>query len=175
MSKNGYIKRVKASAFRTQRRGGKGIAMSVKDEDEIETILSTKNHNTLMFFTNTGRVFRLPTYEIPEMQRTAKGQPVVQFLSLAKDESIASVLDLTNIPGKHLFLISKAAVVKRIDIADIANIRASGLIVMKPHDGDALGWVRVTDGTDNILLVSRGGKAIQFDENDVRVMGRAAA
>jgi DNA gyrase subunit A len=175
MSKNGYIKRVKASAFRTQRRGGKWIAMSVKDEDEIETILSTKNHNTLMFFTNTGRVFRLPTYEIPEMQRTAKGQPVVQFLSLAKDESIASVLDLTNIPGKHLFLISKAAVVKRIDIADIANIRASGLIVMKPHDGDALGWVRVTDGTDNILLVSRGGKAIQFDENDVRVMGRAAA
>jgi DNA gyrase subunit A len=175
MSKNGYIKRVKASAFRTQRRGGKWIAMSVKDEDEIETILSTKNHNTLMFFTNTGRVFRLPTYEIPEMQRTAKGQPVVQFLSLAKDEQIASVLDLTNIPGKHLFLISKAAVVKRIDIADIANIRASGLIVMKPHDGDALGWVRVTDGTDNILLVSRGGKAIQFDENDVRVMWRAAA
>lgn len=128
-----------------------------------------------MFFTNTGRVFRLPTYEIPEMQRTAKWQPVVQFLSLAKDESIATVLDLTNIPGKHLFLISKAAVVKRIDIQDIANIRSSGLIVMKPHDGDALGWVRVTDGTDNILLVSRGGKAIQFDENDVRVMGRAAA
>ena len=88
-------------------------------------------------------------------KRQAKGQPVVQFLSLAKDESIATVLDLTNIPGKHLFLISKAAVVKRIDIEDIANIRSSGLIVMKPHDGDALGWVRVTDGTDNILLVSR--------------------
>ena len=175
LSKNGYIKRVKASAFRTQRRGGKGIAMAVKDEDEIDTILSTKNHNTLMFFTNTGRVFRLPTYEIPEMQRTAKGQPVVQFLSLAKDESIATVLDLTNMPWKHLFLISKAAVVKRIDIDDIANIRSSGLIVMKPHEWDALGWVRVTDGTDNILLVSRGGKAIQFSENDVRVMGRAAA
>lgn len=156
LSKNGYIKRVKASAFRTQRRGGKGIAMAVKDQDEIETILSTKNHNTLMFFTNTGRVFRLPAYEIPEMQRTAKGQPIVQFLSLAKDEAIATVLDLTNTSGKHLFLISKAAVVKRIDIADVANIRASGLIVMKPHDGDALGWVRVTDGSDNILLVSRG-------------------
>lgn len=175
LSKNGYIKRVKASAFRTQRRGGKGIAMAVKDEDEIETILSTKNHNTLMFFTNTGRVFRLPAYEIPEMQRTAKGQPIVQFLSLAKDEAIATVLDLTNTSGKHLFLISRAAVVKRIDVADIANVRSSGLIVMKPHDGDTLGWVRVTDGTDNILLVSRGGKAIQFDENDVRVMGRAAA
>ncbi len=175
LSKNGYIKRVKSSSFRTQRRWGKGIAMAVKDEDEIDTIISTKNHNILMFFTNTGRVFRLPTYEIPEMQRTAKGQPVVQFLTLAKDESITTVLDLTNTDGKFLCLISKAAVVKRIDIADVANIRASGLIVMKPHDGDALGWVRVTDGTDNILLVSRGGKAIQFDENDVRVMGRAAA
>ncbi len=156
LSKNGYVKRVKASSFRTQRRGGKGIAMAVKDEDEIDAILSTKNHNTLMFFTNTGRVFRIPAYEIPEMQRTAKGQPVVQFLALAKDESIATVLDLTNVGGKHLFLISKAAVVKRIDIADIANVRASGLIVMKPHNGDSLGWVRVTDGTDNIVLVSRG-------------------
>lgn len=175
LSKNGYIKRVKSSAFRTQRRGGKGIAMAVKDEDEIDTILSTKNHNMLMFFTNTGRVFRLPTYEIPEMQRTAKGQPVVQFLALAKDESIATVLDLTGTDWKHLCLISKKAVVKRIDIAEVASIRASGLIVMKPHDDDALGWVRVTDGTDNILLVSSGGKAIQFDENDVRVMGRAAA
>lgn len=175
LSKNGYIKRVKASSFRTQRRGWKGIAMAVKDEDEIDTILSTKNHNMLMFFTNTGRVFRLPTYEIPEMQRTAKGQPIVQFLALAKDEAIATVLDLNNVVGKHLFLISKEAVVKRIDIAEIANIRSSWLIVMKPHDGDALGWVRVTDGTDNILLVSRGGKAIQFDENDVRVMWRAAA
>jgi DNA gyrase subunit A len=175
LSKNGYVKRVKSSSFRTQRRGGKGIAMAVKDEDEIDTILSTKNHNTLMFFTNTGRVFRIPTYEIPEMQRTAKGQPIVQFLALAKDESIATVLDLNNVNGKHLFLISKAAVVKRIDIDEIANVRASGLIVMKPRDGDSLGWVRVTDGTDNILLVSRGGKAIQFAEGDVRVMGRAAA
>jgi DNA gyrase subunit A len=175
LSKNGYMKRVKASSFRTQRRGWKWIAMAVKDEDEIDTILSTKNHNTLMFFTNTWRVFRIPTYEIPEMQRTAKGQPIVQFLALAKDESIATVLDLTNTSGKNLFLISRAAVVKRIEVTDIANVRASGLIVMKPHDWDSLGWVRVTDGTDNILLVSRGGKAIQFDENDVRVMGRAAA
>jgi DNA gyrase subunit A len=175
LSKNGYIKRVKSSSFRTQRRGWKWIAMAVKDEDEIATILSTKNHNILMFFTNTGRVFRIPTYEIPEMQRTAKGQPIVQFIALAKDESIATVLDLANTTGKHLFLISREAVVKRIDVSEVANIRSSGLIVMKPHDGDSLGWVRVTDGSDNILLVSRWGKAIQFQEDDVRVMGRAAA
>lgn len=175
LSKNGYIKRIKASSFRTQRRGGKGIAMAVKDEDEMQVILSTKNHNKLLFFTNTGRVFELPAYEIPEMQRTAKGQPVVQFLSLAKDESVTTILDLATVAGKHLVLISHNATVKRIDITDIANIRSSGLIVMKPKDNDSLGWVRVTDGTNNILLVSEGGKVIQFPEGDVRVMGRAAA
>ena len=175
LSKNGYIKRIKASSFRTQRRGGKGIAMAVKDEDEMQVILSTKNHNNLLFFTNTGRVFELPAYEIPEMQRTAKGQPVVQFLSLAKDESVTTILDLATVAGKHLVLISQNATVKRIDIADIANIRSSGLIVMKPKDNDSLGWVRVTDGANNILLVSEGGKVIQFPEDDVRVMGRAAA
>lgn len=175
LSKNGYIKRIKASSFRTQRRGGKGIAMAVKDEDEMRVILSTKNHNKLLFFTNTGRVFELPAYEIPEMQRTAKGQPVVQFLSLAKDESVTTILDLATVTGKHLVLISHNATVKRIDITDIANIRSSGLIVMKPKDNDSLGWVRVTDGTNNILLVSEGGKVIQFPEDDVRVMGRAAA
>ena len=175
LSKNGYIKRIKASSFRTQRLGGKGSAMAVKDEDEMQVILSTKNHNKLLFFTNTGRVFELPAYEIPEMQRTAKGQPVVQFLSLAKDESVTTILDLATVAGKHLVLISHNATVKRIDIADIANIRSSGLIVMKPKDNDSLGWVRVTDGTSNILLVSEGGKVIQFPEDDVRVMGRAAA
>lgn len=174
-SRNGYIKRVKASAFRAQRRGGKGITTAVKDEDEIASILSTKNHNILLFFTNTGRVFRIPAYEIPEMQRTAKGQPIVQSLALAKDESVSAIIDLTGTTGNHLFLISALGVVKRIDMSEIANIRASGLIVMKPHDGDSLRWVRVTDGTDNILMVSRGGKAIQFAETDVRVMGRAAA
>ena len=175
LSKNGYIKRIKASSFRTQRRGGKGIAMAVKDEDEMQVILSTKNHNKLLFFTNTGRVFELPAYEIPEMQRTAKGQPVVQFLSLAKDESVTTILDLATVTGKHLVLISHNATVKRSDITDIANIRSSGLIVMKPKDNDSLGWVRITDGTNNILLVSEGGKVIQFPEDDVRVMGRAAA
>lgn len=175
LSKNGYIKRIKASAFRTQRRWWKWIAMAVKDEDEMHTILSTKNHNKLLFFTNTGRVFEYPTYEIPEMQRTAKGQPVVQFLALAKDESIATIIDNENIDGDHLVLISKSAIVKRLELSEIANIRSNGLIVMKPKENDSLGWVRVTDGKSNILLVSEGGKAIQFAEEDVRVMGRAAA
>lgn len=175
LSKNSYVKRIKANAFRTQRRGGKGVTVAVKDEDEVHIILSTKNHNDLLFFTNTGRVFRLPAYEIPEAQRTAKGNPIINFLSLAKDETIAAILDATENTGKHFALISKKAVIKRIDVEDTINIRSSGLIVMKPKDGDELGWVRSTNGTDNMLMVSRKGKAIQFNEEDVRVMGRAAA
>lgn len=175
LSKNSYVKRIKSSAFRTQRRGGKGVNTAVKDEDEVKIIVSTKNHNDLLFFTNTGRVFKLPAYEIPEAQRTAKGQPIINFLSLAKEESIAAIVDMTETSGKHFALISKKAVVKRIDLEDVANIRSSGLIVMKPKEGDELGWVRVTHGTDKILIVSKKGKAIQFFEEDVRVMGRAAA
>lgn len=149
--------------------------MTVKDEDEIKIILATRNHNDLLFFTNTGRVFTLPTFEIPETQRTAKGQPIVNLLSLQPDEYITSILDMTNANGKHFVLISKKAIVKRLDMEDVQNIRSSGLIVMKPKDGDELGWVRITNGADNILIVSKKGKAIQFNEEDVRVMGRAAA
>lgn len=147
----------------------------MKDEDEVKLLLSTKNHNDLLFFTNTGRVFRLPAYEIPEAQRTNKGQPVINFVGLLKDETVTAILDATNIQGKHYALISKKAIVKRIDVEDTANIRSSGLIVMKPKDDDELAFVRTTSGSDNMLLVSKHGKAIQFNEDDVRVMGRAAA
>lgn len=175
LSKNSYVKRIKSTAFRTQRRGGKGVTTAVKDEDEVKLLLSTKNHNDLLFFTNTGRVFRLPAYEIPEAQRTAKGQPIVNFIGLLKDETIAAILDATAETGKHYALISKKAIVKRVDVEDTANIRSSGLIVMKPKDNDELAFVRSTSGSDNMLLVSKHGKAIQFNEDDVRVMGRAAA
>lgn len=175
LSKNSYIKRIKSSAFRTQRRGGKGVNVAVKDEDEVKIILSTSNHSDLLFFTNTGRVFSLPAYEIPETQRTAKGQPVINLLSLQKEEDITAILDLAAVQGKHFALISKKAVIKRVDMDDVQNIRTSGLIVMKPRDGDELGWVRVTNGDDNILMVSKHGKAIQFKEEDIRVMGRGAA
>ncbi|MCK9272474.1 DNA gyrase subunit A [Candidatus Gracilibacteria bacterium] len=175
LSKNSYIKRIKSSAFRTQRRGGRGVQVAVKDEDEVKIIISTKNHNDLLFFTNTGRVFSLPAYEIPETQRTAKGQPIINLFNLQKDEEVTSILDMTEISGKHLVLITKNAIVKRLDIEDVKSIRSSGLIVMKPRENDELGWVKVTNGEDNVLIVSKKGKAIQFNEKDVRVMGRAAA
>lgn len=99
--------------------------MSVKEEDEIGILLSSRNHNTLLCFTNTGRVFRLHAYEIPETQRTAKGQPIVQMLSLGKDELVTTLIDITNVTAKHLFLISTKAIVKRIDMSEVMSIRAS--------------------------------------------------
>ncbi len=176
LSRQGYVKRVKSSTFRTQRRGGRGVTMAVKEEDESRILLSTTNHQTLLFFTNTGRVFSLPAYEIPETQRTSKGQPVVNLLSLQKDEEIAAIMDTaTMTESKYLVLITRRSIVKRIDISEVLSIRASGLIVMKPREGDSLGWVRATSGSDKVFLVSYAGKAIQFDEEDVRVMGRLAA
>ncbi|EKD66839.1 MAG: hypothetical protein ACD_49C00008G0003 [uncultured bacterium (gcode 4)] len=175
LSKNSYIKRIKSSAFRTQRRWGRWVQVAVKDEDEVKIIISTKNHNDLLFFTNTWRVFSLPAYEIPETQRTAKWQPIINLFNLQKDEDITSILDMAEIKWKFLILITKNAVVKRLDIEDVKSIRASGLIVMKPRENDELGWVKVTSGEDNLLIVSRKWKAIQFNEKDVRVMWRAAA
>ncbi|NDK08968.1 DNA gyrase subunit A, partial [Candidatus Gracilibacteria bacterium] len=175
LSKNSYIKRIKASSFRLQRRGGKGITTATKEDDEIQTIVPTNNHNDLLFFTTKGRVFTLPAYEIPENQRTAKGQPIINLLSLQKDESIASILDITEEKNKYLFFVSSAGTVKKLDMKEVKNIRTSGLIVLKIKEGEDLVWVKTTSGDDNIMIATRLGKAIQFDEGDVRPMGRAAA
>lgn len=175
LSKNSYIKRIKSSAFRTQKRGGKWVTVGLKDEDEVSIILSTTNHNDLYYFTNTGRVFRLPAYEIPEASRTTKWQPLINFIALLKDEKITAILDPSTQQIKYLALISRNALIKRIDFSEITNIRSNGLIVMKPKENDELAWVKVTTGDDNILVVSKKGKAIQFHETDVRVMWRAAA
>ena len=174
LSATGYVKRIKSDAFRTQRRGGRGVTTATKEEDEIRLVLSTQNHNDILYFTNKGRVFALPAYELSEMARTAKGQPIVNFLQLQKDEEVSALLDITAETGKHLFLATRLGTVKRLDMEDLRNIRSSGLIAMKVDEGDNLGWVRTTSGNDKITMVSRGGQAIQFAETDARVMGRAA-
>ena len=175
LSKAGYIKRIKAGSYRTQRRGGKGVATATKDEDEVRIILPAKNHDDLWFFTSNGRVFQLPTYELPEAVRTAKGQPIVNFLSLQKDENISTILLADKADQKFLFFATRKGTVKRLEREQITNIRQNGLIVMKVREGDKLGWVKPTSGEDNILLISRNGQAIQFNETDARAMGRAAS
>ncbi len=175
LSKNSYIKRIKASSFRLQRRWGKWITTATKEDDEIQTIVPTNNHNDLLFFTTKGRVFTLPAYEIPENQRTAKWQPIINLLSLQKDENIASILDITEEKNKYLFFVSSGWTVKKLDMKEVKNIRTSWLIVLKIKEWEDLVWVKTTSGDDNILIATRLWKAIQFDENDVRPMGRAAS
>jgi DNA gyrase subunit A len=162
--------------FRAQNRGGKGvIGMTTKEDDEILSILHVMNHDDLLFFTNTGRVFKLPTYELPQAGRTAKGQAIVNLLQLQPEERITSILK-ADLSGKsHLFMVTKKGTVKRTEIAEFENIRRSGLIAQKMPSGDELRWVVATGGKDEIIILSRKGKAIRFPEGDVRAMGRAAA
>jgi len=175
LTKNSYIKRLKANSFRTQRRGGKGITTATKEDDEIKLVVPTSNHADLLFFTSKGRVFNLPAYEIPETTRIAKGQPVINLLNLGKDEEIAAILDITREKKKFLFFVTDGGTVKKLDMDQVKNIRSNGLIVLKIKEGDNLSWVKTTTGEDNIFIATREGKAIQFDEGDVRPMGRAAA
>lgn len=131
------------------------MATATKEEDEVRIILPAKNHDDLWFFTSNGRVFQLPTYELPETVRTAKGQPIVNFLSLQKDEDISTIMLANKADAKYLFFATRGGTVKRLERTEITNIRSSGLIVLKVKEGDKLGWVKPTNGEDMILLVSQ--------------------
>lgn len=175
LTKNSYIKRLKANTFRTQRRWGKWVSTWTKENDEIKLIVPTSNHNELLYFTTKGRVFTLPTYEIPETSRTAKGQPIINLLSLQKDEEIAAILDISKEEKEFLFFVTKNGIVKKLEMSQVKNIRANGLKVAWVKEWDELSWVKTTSGEDNVFIATKEGKAIQFDETDVRPMWRAAA
>jgi len=175
LTKNNYVKRLKSSAFRTQRRGGKWITTATKEDDEIYLVVPTCNHADLLFFTSQGRVFTLPAYEIPETTRIAKGQAIVNLLNLQKGEEISAILDITREENKYLFFVSRMGIVKKLDMDGVRNIRANGLKVVGVKEGDELKWVKTTTGHDSIFIATREWKAIQFHEDDVRPMGRAAA
>lgn len=175
LSKNAYIKRVLASSFRTQRRWWTGVTTATKEDDEIKLVLSTKNHNDLLFFTSAWRVFSLPAFEIPESQRTAKWQAIVNLLSLQKDEEISAILDITEEKNKYLVFVTKNGTIKKLDMDEVKKIRSNWLIVLKVKDGDSLSWVKTTSGSDNVFIVTKEWKAIQFSEEDVRPMGRTAS
>jgi len=174
-SKKSYIKRVKSTAFRTQRRGWKWITTWTKEDDEIMLMLPTMNHSDLLFFTTKWRVFNLPAYEIPETSRTAKWQPVINLLNLQKGEEIAAILDITREENKYLFFVSKKWIVKKLNMEEVKKIRQSWLKVVWVKEWDDLMWVKTTSGNDNIFLATHNWKAIQFNEDDVRPMGRWAA
>lgn len=175
LSAENYIKRLPSDTYKTQGRGGKGvIGANHKAEDIFEHMISTRNHHAILFFTNKGRVFQLPAYEIPAASRTARGTALVNVLNLTPGEKVTSLIPVADFSeGKFLFMATKAGFVKKTKIDDFTNVRASGLIAIVLNAGDELKWVRVTSGSNDVLMVTKDASAIRFSEDEVRSMGRA--
>jgi DNA gyrase subunit A len=176
MSKENYIKRIPSNTFQAQGRGGKGIVgATTKDEDEISILLQCNNHDELLFFTNLGRVFRLPVYELPQTSRTAKGIPVVNLLQLIEKEIVTAILPTgEKLTGKHLLMCTTKGTIKKTSVDDFANVRKSGLIAIKLREGDNLNWVRQIGPKHEIIIVTKNGKSIRFKEEDVSATGRSS-
>ena len=176
MTKLGYIKRMPEDLFKAQNRGGKGIrGMQTIDEDYIENLIVTTTHNYLMFFTNTGRVYRLKGYEIPEAGRTARGVAIVNLLQLQAGEKITAVIPLKSYEdGKYLFMATRNGMVKKTDISEYQNVRKTGLTAIVLRDNDELIEVKATNGDDDIFLITKNGMSIRFNEKDVRQTGRTS-
>lgn len=172
----GYIKRQPTSAYRAQRRGGRGVsAMATREEDFARNLFTASTHDTILFFSNFGKVYKLKGYQIPETGRSAKGMNIVNLLEVEPDEKITAMFPIKEFADdKFLFFVTRQGVAKRIVLSDLQNIRRAGLRALNLNDGDALVDVRLTDGKQNILIATHGGRAICFDENEVRAMGRAA-
>ncbi len=176
MTKLGYIKRMPEDLFKAQNRGGKGIrGMQTIDEDYIENLIVTTTHNYLMFFTNTGRVYRLKGYEIPEAGRTARGVAIVNLLQLQAGEKITAVIPLKSYEdGKYLFMATRNGMVKKTDILEYQNVRKTGLTAIVLRDNDELIEVKATNGDDDIFMITKKGMSIRFNEKDVRQTGRTS-
>ena len=172
----GYIKRLPADPYKSQKRGGRGIsALTTREEDFVKHLVSTTTHSKLLFFTNKGRVFRLNAYEIPEGKRQAKGTAIVNLLQLGPNEKIATLLAIDEKDdNKYLLLATKNGIVKKTDREEFKNINKAGLIAIGLREDDELIGVKVTDGNKDVLLVTKEGMSIRFDENDIRSMGRSA-
>ena len=188
LTRGGYIKRVPPSAYKTQKRGGKGIiGMETRGEDVVEHFLFASTHDRLLFFTNQGKVYQTIVYEIPKSTRIGRGRALVNFLDLDRDDYVTAVLSLERAgkeqeeeaknggEPKFLVMATRRGIIKKTAITDFQNVRRSGLGAIHLKKGDALKWVGVSTGKDEIMLVTAQGQAIRFSEGDVRAMGRSAA
>ncbi|MBQ9414170.1 MAG: DNA gyrase subunit A [Clostridia bacterium] len=177
LTRFGYIKRQAADVYKAQRRGGKGIrSMTTREEDVADTMLMSSTHDYVMFFTTEGRVYRLECYEIPEGSRTSKGMNVVNLLPLQGDEKVTMMLCVPDLQseGRYLCMITKRGIIKRTRLDAYQNTRKNGLIAIDLDEGDSLVQVLETDGYQSLLVATKKGMAIRFDENDARVIGRTA-
>ncbi|OQY81715.1 MAG: DNA gyrase subunit A, partial [Anaerolineae bacterium UTCFX3] len=176
ITERGYIKRVAASAFRSQSRGGRGvIGHTTKEEDEVVMLIPARSLDTMLFFSDKGKVYSEKVYQIPDADRAAKGIPLVNVLALGANERVTAAIDVSNFEANNYCMMATArGKVKRVDMEEFASVRPSGLIAMTLEEGDTLGWARLTSGQDEIILVTENGQALRFSEDKVRVMGRAA-
>ena len=172
----GYIKRMPIDTYKSQKRGGKGITgIATREEDFVKQIFTASTHDTILFFSNKGKVYRLRGYEIPEAGRTAKGTAIVNLLALDGGERISAVIPIANFAdGKYLLMATKNGIIKKTPLNEYMSVRKNGLIGITLKDEDELIDVRLTDGEDNVVLVTNKGMCITFDEKDVRPMGRVS-
>jgi DNA gyrase subunit A len=179
MSKNGYIKRVSPSTFKSQKRGGKGlIGSEVAEEDFLNYFFSANTHDNILFFTESGKVLQTKVYEIPEGSRVSKGKAAHNFLEFPPEEKISAIINYPSekksIPG-YLVMVTKNGMIKKTPLEDFSNVRRSGIIAIKLKKGDSLQWVRLSSGNDQIVLSTAMGQAIRFKESQLRPMGRATS
>jgi len=172
----GYIKRVPVDTYKSQKRGGKGIlGMTTREEDFVKEIFTTSTHDTILFFTNTGKMYKLRGYEVPEAGRTAKGTAIVNLLNLEAGEKVSAMIPIQNFAeGKYILMATKNAVIKKTALKEYETTRKSGLIGISLKEDDRLIDVRLTDGEDNVVLVTKKGLCITFNEKDVRPLSRGA-
>ena len=179
LTNNGYVKRMPIDTYKAQNRGGKGIkGMSTNNDDVVDSLMNMSTHDDLLIFTNFGKVYRMKGYNIPEFGRQAKGLPIINLLNMDKDEQVKTMISITpsEVDESHfLFFVTKDGLVKRTGLPEFENIRQSGKLALTLREGDELVDVKLTNGKSEILLAAANGKAIRFDENDVRPMGRSAS
>ena len=172
----GYIKRMPIDTYKSQRRGGKGITgIATREDDFVKQIFTTSTHDMILFFTNKGKLYKLRGYEVPEAGRTAKGTAIVNLLSLDPGEKVSAVIPIQNFAeGKYLLMATKNGLIKKTALKEYDTARKTGLQGITLKDEDELIGVRLTDGEDNVVLVTRNGLCITFDEKDVRPIGRVS-
>ena len=177
VTRGGYIKRMAPETLKIQKRGGKGlIGIETKEEDIVSQFFMANTHDTILFFTNSGRAFQTKGYEVPESSRQSKGKAIVNFLNISQNELVTGVVPIPKAKkGLYLFMATKNGVVKKVAMSDFEKVRTNGLISIKLKKDDELKWVRSTLGKDEVVLVTSDGNSIRFKESDVRPMGRAAS
>ncbi len=177
LTNGGYIKRIPPESLKAQKRGGKGlVGIPTREEDFVTNFFRANTHDKILFFTTAGKVFQTKGYEVPESSRQSKGKAIVNFLEIAKGNSVTTALPIPKAKKKSFILmVTEKGLIKKVDIKSFENVRKTGMISIKLKDDDRLGWVKQTSGNDEIVLVTSGGNAIRFSEKDVRSMGRAAA